>query len=67
MVTQLLLWAALSMLDNPFSEETFPNIQSKPPPAQPEAISRHPISAILTAVGLTRVRSYADVYLSKAS
>jgi len=27
------------MLDNPFTEEISPNIQSKPPPAQLEAIS----------------------------
>ncbi|KAK4825857.1 hypothetical protein QYF61_003131 [Mycteria americana] len=30
------------MLDNPFSEVKFPNIQSKPPLAQLEAISSHP-------------------------
>ncbi|KAK4812051.1 LOW QUALITY PROTEIN: hypothetical protein QYF61_026189 [Mycteria americana] len=32
------------MLDNPFSEVTFPNIQSKPPLAQLEAISSCPIT-----------------------
>ncbi|KAK4817196.1 hypothetical protein QYF61_003589 [Mycteria americana] len=35
------------MLDNPFSEEKFPNIQSKPPLAQLEAISSHPITCDL--------------------
>ncbi|KAK4830836.1 hypothetical protein QYF61_013765 [Mycteria americana] len=34
------------MLDNPFSEEFFPNIQSKPPLAQLEAISSHPITFV---------------------
>ena len=36
------------MSDNPFSEEVFPNIQSKPPLAQLEAISSHPITCYLT-------------------
>ena len=35
------------MLDNPFGEEIFPNIQSKPPLAQPEAVSSHPIAFYL--------------------
>ncbi|KAK4810517.1 hypothetical protein QYF61_004480 [Mycteria americana] len=35
------------MLDNPFSEEKFPNIQSKPPLAQLEAISSCPITCYL--------------------
>ncbi|KAK4831836.1 hypothetical protein QYF61_019594, partial [Mycteria americana] len=35
------------MLDNPFSEEKFPNIQSKPPLAQLEATSSHPITCYL--------------------
>ncbi|KAK4815740.1 hypothetical protein QYF61_006778 [Mycteria americana] len=35
------------MLHNPFSEEKFPNIRSKPPLAQPEAISSHPITCDL--------------------
>ncbi|KAK4828510.1 hypothetical protein QYF61_026781 [Mycteria americana] len=35
------------MLDNPFSEEKFPNIQSKPPLAQLEAISFRPITCYL--------------------
>ncbi|KAK4815496.1 hypothetical protein QYF61_003054 [Mycteria americana] len=35
------------MLDNPFSEVKFPNIQSKPPLAQLEAISSHPITCYL--------------------
>ncbi|KAK4812871.1 hypothetical protein QYF61_024168, partial [Mycteria americana] len=34
------------MLDNPFSEEKFPNIQSKPPLAQLEAISSCPITFV---------------------
>jgi len=34
-------------LDNSFSEEIFPNIQSKPPHAQLEAISSHPITSYL--------------------
>ncbi|KAK4824151.1 hypothetical protein QYF61_011229 [Mycteria americana] len=37
----------LPMLDNPFSEVKFPNIQSKPPLAQLEAISSHPITCYL--------------------
>ncbi|KAK4811170.1 hypothetical protein QYF61_019801 [Mycteria americana] len=35
------------MLDNPFSEEKFPNIQSKPPLGQLEAISSCPIACYL--------------------
>jgi len=35
------------MLDNPFGEEIFPRIRSKPPPAQPEAVSSHPIASYL--------------------
>ncbi|KAK4828081.1 hypothetical protein QYF61_023141 [Mycteria americana] len=35
------------MLDNPFSEVKFPNIQSKPPLAQLEAISSRPITSYL--------------------
>ncbi|KAK4820689.1 hypothetical protein QYF61_003609 [Mycteria americana] len=35
------------MLDNPFSEVKFPNIQSKPPLAQLEAISSRPITCYL--------------------
>ncbi|KAK4822228.1 hypothetical protein QYF61_011869, partial [Mycteria americana] len=35
------------ILDNPFSEEKFPNIQSKPPLAQLEAISSCPITCYL--------------------
>ncbi|KAK4829457.1 LOW QUALITY PROTEIN: hypothetical protein QYF61_004675, partial [Mycteria americana] len=37
------------MLDNPFSEVKFPNIQSKPPLVQLEAISSHPITCYLGA------------------
>ncbi|KAK4823306.1 hypothetical protein QYF61_000519, partial [Mycteria americana] len=37
----------LPMLDNPFSEEKFPNIQSKPPLAQLETISSCPITCYL--------------------
>ncbi|KAK4818457.1 hypothetical protein QYF61_013663 [Mycteria americana] len=35
------------MLDNPFSKEIFPNIQSKPPLAQREAISSRPVTSYL--------------------
>ncbi|KAK4820044.1 hypothetical protein QYF61_017857 [Mycteria americana] len=35
------------MLDNPFSEEFFPNIQSKPPLAQLEAVAPRPITCYL--------------------
>ncbi|KAK4824318.1 LOW QUALITY PROTEIN: hypothetical protein QYF61_013593 [Mycteria americana] len=35
------------MLDNPLGEEKLPNIQSKPPLAQLEAISSHPITCYL--------------------
>ncbi|KAK4820816.1 hypothetical protein QYF61_007210 [Mycteria americana] len=42
-----LLVKPVPMLDNPFSEEKFPNIQSKPPLAQLEAISSHPITCYL--------------------
>ncbi|KAK4824048.1 hypothetical protein QYF61_009639 [Mycteria americana] len=37
----------LPMLDNPFSEVKFPNIQSKPPLAQLEAISSCPITCYM--------------------
>jgi len=35
------------MLDNPFGEEIFPNIQSNPPPKQAEAISSYPITCYM--------------------
>jgi len=35
------------MLDNAISKEFFPNIQSKPPLVQLEAISSHPITCYL--------------------
>ncbi|KAK4826595.1 hypothetical protein QYF61_010357 [Mycteria americana] len=38
---------SVPMLDNPLSEEKFPNIQSKPPLAQLEAISSCPITCYL--------------------
>ncbi|KAK4808540.1 hypothetical protein QYF61_009843, partial [Mycteria americana] len=45
------LWSAVElpvpMLDNPFSEEKFPNIQTKPPLAQLETISSCPITCYL--------------------
>ncbi|KAK4816265.1 hypothetical protein QYF61_014337 [Mycteria americana] len=47
MATQPLPWAAWSMLDNPFSGEKFPNIQSKPPLQQLETISSSPITCYL--------------------
>jgi len=47
MVTQPLPWQPVSVLGNPFSEEIFPNIRSKPPLAQLEALSSHPIACYL--------------------
>lgn len=38
----LLCWAACSDVDNPFYEETFPNIQTKPTLGQLEATSSCP-------------------------
>ncbi|KAK4830124.1 hypothetical protein QYF61_008551 [Mycteria americana] len=38
---------SVPMLDNPLGEEKFPNIQSKPPLAQLEAISSRPITCYL--------------------
>jgi len=35
------------MPDNSFSEEIFPNIQSKPPLAQLAAVSSHPVTSYL--------------------
>jgi len=35
------------MLDNPFSEEVFPDIQSEPPLVQLEAVSSCPIACYL--------------------
>ena len=35
------------MLDNPFGEEIFPDVQSKPPLVQLEAVSFHPITSYL--------------------
>jgi len=43
------------MLDNPFSEEFFPNIQSKPPLAQLEAVSSRPITCYLRKETNTRL------------
>ena len=37
------------MSENSFSKEIFPNIQSKPPLPQLDAISSHPITSYLTA------------------
>ncbi|KAK4821747.1 hypothetical protein QYF61_000808, partial [Mycteria americana] len=42
-----LFFTPVPMLDNPFSEIKFPNIQSKPPLAQLEAISSCPITCYL--------------------
>jgi len=39
-----MLLKAVTMSDNPFEEEIFPNIQSKGPLVQPEAASSHPIT-----------------------
>ena len=36
------------MLDNPISEEIFPNIQCKPPLVQFEAVSSHLVSSLVT-------------------
>ncbi|KAK4818424.1 hypothetical protein QYF61_012958 [Mycteria americana] len=47
MVTQPLPWAACSNVDNPFGEEIFPNIKTKPPLVQLEAISSCPITCYL--------------------
>lgn len=46
-VTQLLPWAACSVLDNPFGDDTFPNIQPKLPLAQPEDVSSPPVTGYL--------------------
>jgi len=35
------------MLDNTFSEDIFPNIQSEPPLMQLEAIASHPLTSYL--------------------
>jgi len=35
------------MPDHSFSKDIFPNIQSKPPLTQPEAIASHPITGSL--------------------
>ena len=35
------------MIGNPFGEEVFPNIQSKPPSAQLEAVSSHLVTCYL--------------------
>jgi len=42
MVTPPLPWAACSSDDNPCGEDIFPDIESKPRLAQPEAISSRP-------------------------
>ncbi|KAK4810173.1 hypothetical protein QYF61_010485 [Mycteria americana] len=58
------------MLDNPFSEEKFPNIQSKPPLAQLEAISSCPITCYLgeeTDPHLSTTSFQAVVESNKAS
>jgi len=47
MVTPPLPWAACAILHNSFSKEIFPNIQSKPPLAQPEVVFSHPIASYL--------------------
>ena len=43
------------MLDNPFGEDIFPNIQSKLPLAQPEAISSHSVAYYLGEEANTHV------------
>ena len=47
MVTTPLPGQPVPMLDKPFGEEIFPNIQSKPPLAQLEAVSCCPIACYL--------------------
>ena len=45
MVTQPPPWAAhITVLNNPFRREVFPDIQPKPPLAQLEAISPRPVT-----------------------
>ena len=39
--------AAVPMLDNPFSEKSFPNIHFKHPLTQLEAITSHPVACYL--------------------
>ena len=58
------------MLDNPFSEEIFPNIQSKPLLVQFEAISSCPITCYLgkeTNTHLTTVSIQVVVESDKVS
>ena len=43
------------MLDNPFGKEIFPNIQSKPPLAQLEAISSCPVACYLGEETITHL------------
>ena len=59
MVTPPLPWAACLVLDNSFGEGIFPNIQSKPPLVQFEAVSSHPIACYLG--------EEADTHLATAS
>jgi len=47
MGTPPLPWAACSNADHSSSEEIFPNIQSKPPLMQLEAIASRPIASYL--------------------
>ena len=56
------------MPDHSFSEEIFPNIQTKPPPMQLEAIASHPITSYLgeeTNTCLTTTSSYVVVESKK--
>lgn len=47
MRTQPLPWQPAPMLDNPFLEEFFPSMQSKPTLAQFEAIPPYPVTCCL--------------------
>ena len=70
MVTPPLPWAACSVLDNPFGEEIFPNIQPKRPPAQLNAISSCAITCYLgeeTSIHLTTTSFQVVVESHKVS
>ncbi|PKU44940.1 hypothetical protein llap_4753 [Limosa lapponica baueri] len=61
MMTQPLPWQPIPMLENPFGEEIFPNIQSKPPLAQLEAVSFCPIACYPSPTGHTTSHTSQDV------
>jgi len=70
MVTPPFPWAACSNTANPFGEDIFPNIQSKPPLTQLQAVSSCPVASYLveeTDIHLATTSFQVAVEINKVS